>query len=666
MGNDQQKLTLLNELLKQQNEQLKQAYALLKESEEKFRLAFKTHPDALNIIRLSDGMYIEVNEGFTHLTGYTPEDIKGKTSIEVNIWNDIHDRHRLISELRKNGKVENLEAKFRFKDGSIHHGLISASIITLTYEDYILSVIHDLEEMVKERVSARESEKRLMQFADQIDDVFWIAERDRILYFNSSLERNFGYNQEEFIRKLPELHKIVYPDDLPVFNELKSSWLNEKVQTNMQQLRVYDSTGNIRWIWIRLFPIVGATHFRIAGMVSDITTLKVIENELRIAKEKAQESDQLKSAFLANLSHEIRTPMNGIIGFAGLLMREVKNTAVSEKYIDMINKCAEQLLRIVDDLVDISKIEANHMTINNAKCNVASIIDDLYVLFSQELDRSGKADIMLVKQYDPMLKAEDMYLDEFRIRQILMNLLVNAIKFTEKGAIEFGFFKEDNQRLVFYVKDTGIGIPEEKLDGIFKPFIHFNEDAIKAQNGAGLGLSICKGLITLMGGNIWVESEPGIGSTFSFSLKYERVQVPVHEAIPPAKVYQAWKGKKVLIVEDDDMNFVYLAEILSSSNMQIIRAENGLEAVEKTMSEKPELIIMDIRLPLMNGLDATRQIRSSGNKTPIIVQTAYAMSEDKQVCMNAGCDDYISKPIHKDLLLKKIAYHMHKKNMLSP
>lgn len=665
-ADDQQKLSLLNDLLKKQNDQYKQTFSLLHESEEKFRIAFKTSPDALNINRLSDGMYIDINEGFTQLTGYTWEDIKGKTSLEINIWVDVSDRQRLISELRKNGKAVNLDAKFRLKDGGIHAGLMSASVIKIRDEDYILSVTRDTEEISVARASIKESEGRFMQFADHIDDVFWLADSQRILFINSSLERKFGYPQDEFIRNIPDLHKIVFPDDLALFEELKQVWLNENGYPISRQLRIYDNSRNIRWIWVRLSPVAVQPNkpFRIAGIVSDITTLKVYENELRLAKEKAQESDRLKSAFLANLSHEIRTPMNGIIGFSGLLMRDVQKNPSSEQYIEIIGKCTEQLLHIIDDLVDISRIEANQMSINLVDCNIPSVIDDLYVIYAHELIRAGKKNVSLIKKYDPSLKDEVVLIDEFRLRQILMNLLGNAIKFTNAGKIEFGFHKENEDKLVFHVKDTGIGIRKDKLDSIFKPFIQLDDLNKKVQGGAGLGLSICRGLTKLMGGNLWVESEPGSGSTFWFSCRYAKANAPV-DVNPKEAESHHWNNKKVLIVEDDDMNFAYLQEILATTQMHIIRAENGIEAVEKAKSEKPQLIIMDIRLPVMDGLDATRKIRQTGNKTPIIAQTAYAMSEDKQICLTAGCDDYISKPIHKDLLLKKIAYQIHKKNMFS-
>jgi signal transduction histidine kinase/CheY-like chemotaxis protein len=428
-----------------------------------------------------------------------------------------------------------------------------------------------------------------------------------------------------------------------------------------RQLRILDNEGHIHWLWIRLFPIPnpGNNINRFTGIASDITHQKDIERELRTAKEKAQESDQLKSAFLANLSHEIRTPMNGIIGFSELITRAVSGNSDLDHYVEIINKCNEQLLHIIDDLVDISKIEANQMQLNEQECNITALIDDLFLFYHHELSRMGKNNIQLLKQIELSDNENIILTDEYRLRQVLMNLMNNAVKFTLEGHIRFGIVKGKGSYLEIFVEDTGIGISPEQTEIIFKPFRQIDSNL---NSGSGLGLSICRGIVKLMGGKIRVESEPDLGSTFSFTIPY-RVPDRTSDQKKSRQKEDTMhlEGKTLLIVEDDDMNFAFLEEILASTEMKFLRASDGLQAVEMTETEKPELIIMDIRLPLMNGLDATRKIREKGITTPIIAQTAYAMSEDKEICIAAGCDDYISKPIHKDLLLKKIVYQMHKK-----
>jgi len=660
------KLDALNNLLQKQNVQILQTFELLKESEEKFRAAFKTSPDSINLNRLSDGMYVEINAGFTHLTGYTWEDVQDKTSGDINIWYEKADRQRMVSELKNSGKAVNIEARFRLKNGNVKTGLMSASLFRFRNEDYILSVTRDITEIVEARANLRETDERFRQLAENIDDVFWLSENNIILYVNGAIERKFGYSRNEFINKVPGLQAIIYPEDLPVFEELmliKSAKSGDHIA---RQLRVSDSSGNIRWVWVRLFPIFDKNNnpYRVAGIASDITVQKEIESELRAAKEKAQESDHLKSSFLANLSHEIRTPMNGIIGFSGLLAREVPNNPSFNQYVEIINNCSEQLLHIIDDLVDISKIEANQMKLNEQECNITVMMDELAVIYSHELNKANKSFIQLLKDYVKTGGAGDIIItDEFRLRQVMMNLLSNAVKFTQKGSIRFGFMKVQSDRIRFFVEDTGIGIAEKQLETVFKPFHQVENKGTKLYGGTGLGLSISRGLVRLMGGNIWVESLVEKGSAFYFEIPFrvpEKYEKHV-KRIKAGEKHHKFEGKTILIVEDDDLNYAFLQEILSLTGINIERSSDGADAVEKAISLNPDLIVMDVRLPVLNGLDATRKIRENGIKIPVIAQTAYAMSEDKEKCLEAGCDDYISKPIHKELLLKKIAYHIHKK-----
>jgi PAS domain S-box-containing protein len=661
-----EKLVSLNEILQKQNEQLGETYKLLSDSEERFKIAFKTSPDAVNLNRLSDGMYIQVNDGFTQLTGYTWDDVKYRPSAEMNIWADPDDRDKLVEQLKLHGKVQNAEALFRLKNGELRHGLMSASIIHIQNDDYILSVTRDVEEIVQARAQIRESESRFRQLADSIEDTFWLVEGHRLIYVNESAEKTLGLNLETLYNNPVIVKDFVHPDDLDIFMKLGEFNNTQHKEPLSCQFRLIGPDGKVKWTWVRLFSIFNNDNkvSRVAGIASDITHQKQIEDELRNAKEKAQESDLLKSAFLANLSHEIRTPMNGIIGFTSLLLNENLDASLKKKYSEIIKKSSNQLLNIIDDLVDISKIEANQLKIIRQECNVRLLLEELHIIFSQQLQAFQKTSVSLKLQCDLADANAVIITDEYRLRQVLMNLLNNAVKFTDQGHIVFGIMKEDPEFLKFFVEDTGIGIEQNMFEDIFKPFIQLDIRASKEYSGTGLGLSISRGLVNLLGGQIWLKSEPGKGTTFSFTLP---VNTPVlfeskPEAIDVRLDFQAWNGQTILCAEDDDVSYKYLEEILKPTGLILERAITGTEAVEKAKEFNPILIILDIRLPLLNGFDVSRQIRESGNNVPIIAQTAYALREDRNECLEAGCNDYIPKPIPKNDLLRSILNQLRSKS----
>ena len=434
------------------------------------------------------------------------------------------------------------------------------------------------------------------------------------------------------------------------------------------QIRLILKDQRTRWVWVRLFPILGKNGelYRVAGIASDITLQKEYEDELKAATKKAMESDQLKSAFLANLSHEIRTPMNGIVGFSGLLLNQEIQRDTRKIYVDVINNCSAQLLHIIDDMVDISKIEANQMSINKDICSINELLDELYTFFSQQLKLEQKTGISLHLFKDRDDSSCNIVTDPFRLRQVLMNLLNNAVKFTHAGTINFGYSINNLRDILFYVKDTGIGIEDDLKEEVFKPFRQADLHASREYGGAGLGLSISKGLVKLLGGSIWYTSEPGKGSEFCFTIPF--VEPVSHSAGEKKSLNEPgnenWNVYTALIVEDDEVNYLLLEEVLKIKEFKIIRAFTGVDAVDLARNCHPDIIIMDIRLPVMNGLDATRKIREGGNNVPIIAQTAFAMAEDRELCLQAGCNDYISKPIKRDVLIKKISACLNSKNSL--
>lgn len=379
--------------------------------------------------------------------------------------------------------------------------------------------------------------------------------------------------------------------------------------------------------------------------------------ELLNAKIKSEESDRLKSAFLANMSHEIRTPMNGILGFSELLKSpDLKNEKQLE-YIGIIEKSGRRMLDIINDIIDISKIESGQMSVSFSEVNINTCMDESFDFFYPEAEKKG---IKLVLSKNQQNKNTIIKTDRDKLNGILTNLINNAIKYTQEGAIEFGFCLGDNKKEIeFFVKDTGIGIPSNKQTAIFERFIQADIENIMARQGAGLGLAITKAYVEMLGGKIWLESEENNGSTFYFTLPFIAVEEFRDVIITNNIIEKPFRKLKILIVEDDETSIHLLGIGVKHFGKEIIRATNGIEAVKECLNNPDiDLVLMDIQMPIMNGYEATRKIREFNKEVVIIAQTAFALSGDKEKSIAAGCNDYISKPIIKTELESLIRRHI--------
>jgi PAS domain S-box-containing protein len=376
------------------------------------------------------------------------------------------------------------------------------------------------------------------------------------------------------------------------------------------------------------------------------------EQKLIGAKEKAEESDRLKTSFLANMSHEIRTPMNGIIGFLDLLKEPDLSEENKAAYINIVTQSGHRLLETINDIIEISKIEAGELKINCSSVNISELIGYYHGFFRQQTDQKGLTYLISNQLPDDVLSFQT---DRNKLESIITNLIKNAIKFTSSGSVEFGCsIKADD--LVFYVKDTGAGIPSDKLKVIFDRFVQADISITRPQEGSGLGLSIVKAYIEMLNGKIWVDSIPGHGSTFSFSIPF----IPVTESKSTIKYLNSFPEANdsiatILIVEDDFASYLYLEKLLSAKGVTFLHTTNGSDTV-KIVRENPDIsiILMDIRLPGISGLEATRQIRMFNKTIPIIAQTAYSLNGDKEMAIESGCNDYISKPVNRSELQKLV------------
>jgi PAS domain S-box-containing protein len=536
------------------------------------------------------------------------------------------------------------------------------------------------QELIAAKEKAEESEKKYRQIFDNTFDIMSIYEvtedrRYKVITFNAAEEKLIG-NVENYQNRY--IDDCIPPE---LYNQFKQNYDRCITAEKLIEYEEDISFQNIhKTFYTQLIPLKnseGRIH-RIIVISRDVTDIKllntqltnqneklnVLNTDLTKAKEKAEESDRLKSAFLANMSHEIRTPMNGILGFSSLLKEPGLAGEEQQEYIKIIEKSGERMLNIISEIVDISKIESGQVVVHFHEANINEKIKNVYELLKP--DAEDKRINLSFKNSLPEEEAITIT-DSDKLYSILTNLVKNAIKYTDNGSIEFGYVVVDIKHhlfLQFFVKDTGIGIQKDRQEAIFERFIQAEIADVQARQGAGLGLSIAKAYVEMLGGEIWVESEEGIGATFYFTLPYtvepEEKNV-VENYLLSDRTEFLISNLKVLIAEDDETSEKLILIYITEFSNEVIKARTGIEAVEICRTNPDiDLILMDIQMPGLNGYEATRQIRQFNKDVVIIAQTAFGLSGNREKAMAAGCNDYIAKPINKGELLALIQKYFRK------
>ena len=421
-----------------------------------------------------------------------------------------------------------------------------------------------------------------------------------------------------------------------------------------EEFRVISNKGNsVHYEWVEVQATIDEYDLNgkaktLVGSSLIITQRKAMENDLITAKEKAEQSNKLKSAFLANMSHEIRTPLNAIVGFSGILASmTTEQEEEKQEYIQIIENNNNLLLQLINDILDLSKIEAGVLEFTNSHVDVNKLFLDI-----EESAKMRNQNPNVSIQYKQTMPTCCIYTDKNRLTQVVTNMINNAIKFTQKGYIEFDYYLQNAETLYFHVSDTGCGIPAEQLNRVFERFVKLNNFA----QGTGLGLSICQTIITNMGGTIGVKSKEGEGSTFWFTLPYHQIENQSLQGAQNLKNPRLVDKKDqltILIAEDNESNYK-LFETILKRNYTLIHAWDGEEAVQLFKQHNPHLVLMDINMPKMDGYEATKIIREMSPEVPVMAVTAFAYAEDEQHILNSGFDAYTSKPIQAELLQKQI------------
>ncbi len=538
-------------------------------------------------------------------------------------------------------------------------------------EDELREKNKDLEVDVKQKISELETSQRtLNNLLNNLPGFAYQCLNNRdwsMTYISDGCKEITGYSPDVFIsKKAITFNDIIHLDHRERLWDKWQKTLSQK-STFQAEYPIIDAKGETKWIWEQGSGVFQNDNLLyIEGFITDISERKELTQSLIKAKDIAEESDRLKSVFLATMSHELRTPLNAVIGFSDLIQQDLPLEDILH-FSEIISMSGKHLLGVIEDVFDISLIETGDIKIEVEPLSTTTLLSEVHEIIKNEQILQEKEHLELILENSLETSGVILFSDQKRIKQILINLLKNALKFTNKGSVNFGCFlheEEQQQFIKFFVKDSGIGIPQKAQKLIFEVFRQADDSHTRIYGGTGLGLTICKKLTKLMGGNIWVESEEGQGSLFNFTIPFtsESEEYSVTTSLEPT-INLA--NKTVLIAEDDEISFSFLDALLTPKGMTCIRVNDGDEAVAYCQeNDKIDLLLMDINMPKMNGILATEQIKKIRPDIPIIAQTAFAIEGDREKILASGCDYYISKPINKLDLLNKINQCLEKQNIL--
>lgn len=601
------------------------------------------------IARANDAFLNQYGITLNQALAMTPADFySSDPEYGKGIWKELFDKGRLHTETRET-KADGTQI---FIEGDYICLYDSKGRISGNF-----GIQRDITEKKKSEELLIKSEEQYKYLFENNPHPMWIYDIKTLsfLMVNNTAINAYGYSAEEFLKLT--LKDIRPSDD---WADLEEDVKNTPEIAGMpKRWRHIKKSGELIYVEISSFPISFENKKARLVLSRDVTDRVKSEDALILAKNKAEESDRIKSTFLATMSHELRTPLNAIIGFSDLMKDDISKEEI-DSFAMTIHKSGRHLLGLIEEIFDISLIEAGEIKLQFDEFEVNDLLNEIFAVISREQILLGKNSIKLRINIPANGNKVRISIDQKRFKQILVNLLKNALKFTKVGYIEYGFTFEhinDNGFLKFYVKDTGIGIAKDKQQLIFDQFRQADDSLTRTYGGTGLGLSISKKLVEILGGEIWVESETDKGSTFYFTLPSDKlISVPANpvSAVSAVPEYD-FSGKRLLLAEDDDPSFLLLKAMLRKTGIEILRAKNGIEAVSLSRSESDiSLILMDINMPEMNGYEATKIIKAEKPSIPVIAQTAYSISGDKERTIESGCDDYISKPIKKQELFSLI------------
>jgi PAS domain S-box-containing protein len=657
--------------VKSKNGKIRSYFAIIedisadKQNEEQLRILSSIAEENTHgvVIASHDGKVEWVNKSFEKLTGYTLEEMVGKKpghilqGPETNPETIAYLGHQI-----KNGEPFVCEILNYHKQGGTYWLRLQGQALK-SKNGKVTKYFAIEEDVTKEKKineQLKEFESKFKLALEKIGDNVWEHDfRTGITQF-SKQENNFFGLEKSDIKNLEKIWwNSIYAPDLPTIEENDRRYRNGEIDFHILEYRIIKPDGKKIWILDRgvvLEKDANNKPLLIIGTHTDITNHKNIEQELLVAKNAAEASKKAKEVFLANMSHEIRTPMNAIIGM-GNQLKKTQLTSQQQFQLNTINAAAENLLVIINDILDLSKIEAGKLAVEKIGFEPKKVVGNAMQVLMYKAEEKG---LSLTNSFCDHRLQDVLIGDPYRLNQVMLNLISNAIKFTERGSVDVTCKVADEstetQTIEASVIDTGIGMEQNYVEKLFDKFSQEYESVTRKFGGTGLGMSICKELIGLMGGDIKVKSKKGEGTTVSFTITFTKgKQSDLPELTEIAIGQDFLSGKTILVTDDNEMNRLVASTILKSYGANIVEATNGEQALEVVKATNPHLILMDIQMPLLNGYDATKRLRKSGNNIPVIALTANAIRGENEKCIEAGMNDYIAKPFKEDIFLQKIA-----------